>query len=132
VSFRRVLIAVDGYPVAAYVADVGTGLAHSLGAEVALIHVVDPSIAFGNQSGVPASVLVAQAENGGKRLLATFRERLALQPPALEFLQVGKPATEIVKAAKEWAADLIVIGQPRTPWCRNALSSVSVAEVVWP
>jgi nucleotide-binding universal stress UspA family protein len=33
-----------------------------------------------------------------------------LQPAPLEFIHVGKTATEIVKAAKDWSADLIVIG----------------------
>ncbi|MGB7603793.1 MAG: universal stress protein [Candidatus Sulfotelmatobacter sp.] len=128
-NFQKVLIAVDGYPVAAHAADVGAQLARSLGAEVALLYTVDPSIARGNQSGVPGSELVAQAEVDAKRLLATFRERLALRPPALEFLQVGKPATEIVKAAKEWPADLIVIGSHGRRGVERVLLG-SVAEAV--
>jgi len=32
--------------------------------------------------------------------------------PSLEFVAVGKPAAEIVKTAKEWPADVIVIGSP--------------------
>jgi len=50
-SFQRILIAVDDYAIAAHAADVGADLARSLGAEVALLHVVDLSIAMGNQSG---------------------------------------------------------------------------------
>jgi len=106
---RRILIAVDGSPLAAHAADVGIELARSLGGEVALIHVVDPAQNWAPESGVPAAELINLAEQDGKRLLAEFSPRATLQAPPLEFVQVGKPATEIVKAAKVWPADIIVI-----------------------
>jgi nucleotide-binding universal stress UspA family protein len=108
-NFRRILIAVDGSPIAAHAADVGIDLARSLGGEVALIHVVDPAQNWVPESGVPAAELVKLAEQDGKRLLAELRPRATLQAPPLEFVQVGKPASEIVKAAKDWLADIIVI-----------------------
>jgi nucleotide-binding universal stress UspA family protein len=108
-SFRRILIAVDGSPIAAHAADVGIELARSLGGEVALIHVVDPAQNWAPESGVPAAELIKLAEQDGKRLLADIHPRATLQAPPLEFVQVGKPATEIVKAAKDWPADIIVI-----------------------
>ena len=108
-SFRRILIAVDGSPIAAHAADVGIELARSLGGEVALIHVVDPAQNWAPESGVPAAELIKLAEQDRKRLLADLRRRATLQAPPLEFVQVGKPATEIVKAAKDWPADIIVI-----------------------
>lgn len=109
-SFRRIIIAVDGSAFSARAADVGFELARSLGAEVALIHVIDPSLVVAPEGGYPAGELIALAEQDGKRLLAGFSQRVSVQPPPLEFIQVGKPAAEIVKAAKEWPADLIVIG----------------------
>lgn len=42
--------------------------------------------------------------------LADVRKRAALKQAALEFLVEGAPAAEIVKAALEWPADLVVIG----------------------
>jgi nucleotide-binding universal stress UspA family protein len=109
-SFRRIIIAVDGSVFAARAANVGFELARSLGAEAALIHVIDPSVVVAPEGGYPAGELIALAEQDGKRLLAGFSQRASVQPPPLEFIQVGKPATEIVKAAQEWPADLIVIG----------------------
>ena len=110
-SFRKILVAVDESVFAARAADVGFDLARSLGAEVAIIHVVDPSVvAYAPEGGIPARELVALAQQNGKRLVAAFSQRAALQPASLEFIHVGKPATEIVKAAKDWPADLIVIG----------------------
>jgi nucleotide-binding universal stress UspA family protein len=108
-NFRRILIAVDGSPLAAHAADAGIELARSLGGELALIHVVDPAQCWAPELGVPAAELIQSAEQDARRLLAEFRPRATLQGPPLEFVQVGKPAHEIVKAAREWPADLIVI-----------------------
>jgi nucleotide-binding universal stress UspA family protein len=123
-GFRRILIAVDGEPIAAHAADIGVELARSLGAELALIHVVEPP--SGPDAGIIPDGLMAQIEQDGKRLLAGFRQRLSLQPSALEFVQKGIPSTEIVRAAKAWPADLIVIGSHgRAGIVRTLLGSVA-------
>ncbi len=110
-TFRKILVAVDESAFAARAADVGFELARSLGGEVALIHVIDPSVdAYAPEGGIPANELIGLAQQDGKRLLAAFSQRASLQPPPFEFIHVGKPATEIIKAAKECPADLIVIG----------------------
>ena len=128
-SFRRILVAVDESAFAARAADVGFELARSLGVELALIHVVDPSLVAAPESGIPAGELVALAQQDGKRLLAAFGQRAALQPAPLEFIHVGKPAAEIVKAAKDWPADLIVIGSHGRGGVQRLLLG-SVAEAV--
>lgn len=110
-SFRKILVAVDESAFAARAADVGFELARSLGAEVAIIHVVDPAVdAYAPEGGIPLSQLVTLAQQDGRRLLGAFAQRAALQPAPHEFIHVGKVATEIVKAANDWPADLIVIG----------------------
>lgn len=128
-GFRKVLIAVDNEPVAAHAADVGVELACSLAADVALIHVIDAVPAYGADTGISPSELAAKAEQEGKTLMAGFRERLPLQPSALEFVVSGSPSDEIVKAAKEWPADLIVIGSHGRGGVQRALLG-SVAEGV--
>lgn len=128
-SFRKILIAVDSGPVAANAAGVGADLARSLGAEVALITTVDMSSDFGGESGVSPKELLEQVRQEGKRLLAGFRKRLSLDAAALEFVQQGAPSDEIVKAAKEWPADLIVIGSHGRGGIKRALVG-SVAEGV--
>src|SRR5438128_1429705 len=128
-GFRKILIAVDNGPIAAHAADVGAELAHSLGAEVAFIHTIDLALAVAPESGVPADELIALAEQDGKGLLDSFRERLPAPLSALEFLPRGKPAGEIIKAAKEWPADLIVIGSHGRGGVQRALFG-SVADAV--
>jgi len=109
-NFRKILIAVDSAPIAARAADVGAALARALGAEVGLIHVIEFPLGYAEASGVPASELTARSKQVGHQLLADFRQRVSAQPGVLDFLEVGRPGVEIVKAAAEWPADVIVIG----------------------
>ena len=128
-SFRKILIAVDDDPVSVRAADVASELARALGGEVALIHVNDIVVAYAGDTGIPRRDLIAQTEQESKRLLSGFRERLSLAPSTLEFVEAGTPATVIARAAKDWPADLIVIGSHGRSGMRRALLG-SVAEGV--
>jgi len=128
-SFRKILLAVDQGAVAAHAADTGVSLATVLGAEVAFIYVVDPGQTVLPGGGMAAEDLIGLAEEDGRRLLAEFRERAALPASSPAFVVVGKPATEIVKSATEWPADLIVIGSHGRQGVERVLLG-SVAEAV--
>lgn len=62
-------------------------------------------------------------------MLAGFRERLSLPATALELVAGGEPGAAIVKAAKEWPADVIVIGTRAQGGVRRVLLG-SVADAV--
>jgi nucleotide-binding universal stress UspA family protein len=128
-SFQRILIAVDKGPVAAHAIEVALDLAAALKAHTAVIHVAAPPVMYGNDAGIPRSELMELAREEGLALLAQLRENPALPAFAHEFLEGGDPATEIVKAAQEWPADIIVMGSHG----RQGISRVllgSVAESV--
>lgn len=127
--FRKVLIAVDDDPIAAQAAEVGVDLARTLNAEVALIHAIDPSLIFAPEAGIAADELALRAEQDGARLMADFRARLPATTHVLQFIPQGLPGSEIVKAAREWAADLIVIGSHGRHGITRALVG-SVADAV--
>lgn len=128
-TFQRILIAADDDPVAVHASEIGAELARSLGAEVALIYVLDTSAGYAAETGIAPQELAAQGDRDGKKLLAGFRERLQLPTSAPEFVQTGVPATEIVKAAKDWPADLIVIGSHGRSGLERAIVG-SIAEAV--
>ena len=110
-SFKRILVAVDESAFAAHAAEVAIDLSKSLGSEVAFISVVDPDVTcVGADAGVPIDRMAAMQEQETKRLLLAFQERAASNPVALIFVDVGRPATKIVEGARNWRADLIVIG----------------------
>jgi nucleotide-binding universal stress UspA family protein len=129
VIFRKILIAVDNEPVAVRAADIGAELARALGAEMAFVHVVNSSLGYPADTGVPPNELLALAKQEAKKLVSDFRQHLPPQSAVLEFIPVGGTATEIVKAAKEWPADLIVIGSHGRGGVQRALLG-SVAEGV--
>jgi nucleotide-binding universal stress UspA family protein len=108
--FKRVLIAVDDSPVAAHAARVGFDMVRAIQGDAALITVVDPIQVWAPESGLPAADLVASAEQDARHLLAQIGARSGCQPPPLSFVPVGKPGAEIVKAAADWPADVIVLG----------------------
>ena len=128
-TFRRILIAVDESPVASYAAEVGLELSRALQGELALVHVQTAPVSYGTETGVPPSELMALAKTEGRTLLARIRERLSLPDSAQQFLLAGVPATEIVEAARGWAAEVIVIGSHGRGGMRRALLG-SVAEAV--
>ncbi len=128
-GFRRILIAVDSSPIAARAVDVGIELAQSLGGELALVHVINPALFMAPDGGVPVGDLKTEAEAEGKRLLSGLAARARLAEPALAFLQIGAPAAEIVQAARDWQADIVVIGSHGRGGITRALVG-SVAEDV--
>jgi len=109
IGFRRILIAVDESPIAAHAADIGIAMANCLKSEVAFMYVIDShSVRAGE--GVSSNDALKMAELAAREFLSAFRERAGTTPPALEFLETGKPSVKIVEAAKCWPADLVVIG----------------------
>jgi nucleotide-binding universal stress UspA family protein len=127
VSFRRILIAVDSTPLAVHASELGMELATALGAEIAFVHAIEPGLS--QAPGIMPSDLIAEAEREGRRLIAGFRQLLPPTHSPLEFIHVGKPASEIVRTAKEWPADVIVIGSHGRHGIQRALLG-SVAEAV--
>lgn len=128
--FQRILVAADEDPIAAHAVDVGTELGTALGAQLALIFVVDPATVGLPDGGVPAAQLLTLAERDAKRMLAGLGQHRSAGSTPLEFVRTGHAAHEIVKAAVEWPADLIVIGSHgRGGLSRAFLGSVAEAVV---
>lgn len=111
-SLKKILIAVDDSSFAQRAVEVGAEVAAALKAEVALVHVFDPTATPAGSWGLPADRISAMSELEGKRLLAKFRQGLpgGSSPEVREFLESGKPSDSIVEVAKKWHADLIVMG----------------------
>ncbi|SKA40880.1 Nucleotide-binding universal stress protein, UspA family [Enhydrobacter aerosaccus] len=125
-AFRKILITVDDDPLAAHAAEVGIALARSLNADVALIHAIDPSLIYSPEAGSVADDIAQHAQQEGARVVADFRARLPAGTSVLQFVRQGRPGQEIVKAAREWPADLIVIGSHgRRGLSRAVLGSVA-------
>lgn len=127
--FQKILVAVDGEPISAHAADVAAELAQLAGAEMAFVHVIDAELVNAADTGIQPDVFAASAKEDARKLIDGFRKRLPQQLAALDFVPIGAPHTEIVNAAKDWPADLIVIGSHGRGGLKRALLG-SVAEGV--
>lgn len=127
-SFKKILVAVDGSAIAARAVDVAAELADELQAHAALVYAIDPALlAPGVDIAPPQYEMTATQE--GDTLLADAR---AMFPPAMSvqrFIVQGPPGAEIVKTANEWRADLIVLGSHGRSGIARAFVG-SVAEAV--
>ena len=109
-KFTKLLIAVDASDIALHAARIGVELARSLKAELALVHVVDPTLVAGAETGLPTDELVSMLEDEAPSMLAKVRTQAGIESTPVEFIRRGKPATEIAALANEWHADMIVMG----------------------
>ncbi len=111
-SFKKILVAVDDSDFAPHAADVGIDLAKSLHAKLAFVTVFDPSVGPGAAWGFPADRLTEMSERTSEQLVRAFRERAStsMRSKVSEFVESGTPALKIIEVAKQWSADLIVMG----------------------
>ena len=114
--FNRILIAVADDEIADRVIEAGGSLAQTLGAHLALVHVVDLAVAgamAATPMAEPASPLATQEiieaqEQSSEIFIARAAEALGGKPET--FLREGSTTSQIISAAAEWRADLIVVG----------------------
>lgn len=115
-SYKKILIAVDGRENSMTVAKKGFELAEQLNAEVALVYVVDLSIAIRSYDIVNVNLeffikesinaLKKEVENSLDKMIQTY----AKGKDVVKFMPEGFPRESIIKTSEQWNADLIVIG----------------------
>jgi universal stress protein A len=72
--------------------------------------VVDPKRAGDPESGLLAAEILEDRRRESAELLSRVVREITAPSPLENFLREGNPATEILEAAREWKADLVVIG----------------------
>jgi universal stress protein A len=106
---KKILIAVNDTPEAHAAAREGAALADQLHASVGLLFVVDPSIAVVPEYGINHYV-IEQELKAGKDLLHRVRDTLPAWVPVELIVDERLPVDGITHVARDWQADLIVIG----------------------
>ncbi len=114
--YERILVAIDNSGTSDKALEEAIKLALVHKAALRLVHVVDTAMMDVDNGGLVSMHEVFQAlRQGGESLLQQSEVRvrkanIPVDTTLLETLGVTRVATEIVKAAKEWPADLIVLG----------------------
>jgi nucleotide-binding universal stress UspA family protein len=121
-SFKRILVAVDEAEPALRATDAAIRLARQLGASLAFVSVIPNAVMPPNEFGFIDPQEVEERQKYAQALLRLVRDR-AEDVPSDQILRQGVVAEEIVAAAKEWRADLIVIGNHARPLIETLLLS---------
>lgn len=129
-QFGKILIAIDDSAFSLRAAEAGFTLARSLAAEVALVYVVNRSKQVVNADiGITAdesrNILLQEAE----KTIEQFVRMFGGSSNVYQFTPEGLPEKEIVNMAREWGADLIVLGTHARSGVQRILTG-SVAEYV--
>lgn len=110
-AYSKILIAVDNSSFSLKAAKAGFELAHQLKAGVGLIFVIDKSkeainADLGITAEQSATTLLKQAEDTIEQLIKMYDG----VSDVFRFTPEGFPKKEIINIAKEWEADIIVMG----------------------
>jgi len=114
---RRILVATDFSDCAREAIDYALSFAERVGAEVDIVHVVERPVYF--EVGVAHSLQLRHdvdqwlrelKQAASKRLEALVSEVRKRSPGVRSWLREGMPVEQILNAARETTADLIVIG----------------------
>ena len=113
--YGKILVPVDGSETSIAGLEEAIQIAKLVGGKIRILHVVNELIidyAFG--SGLYANTVIESMRSDGQKILnqaeALARQR-GFEPEAVLIESIGGPAAQfIVEQAKEWPADLIVMG----------------------
>jgi nucleotide-binding universal stress UspA family protein len=124
-AMQRILVAVDGTPVAREAARVGLELANRLRMRVTLVHVLPPL----GESGSDFAAFERACEIYASELLEEVRQETGLQgPPTDAVVLHGEPAEAIARAAEAGDVHMVILGtRARGALARTLLGSVADA-----
>ena len=114
--YQRILVPVDGSDCAGRGLSEAIALAKLTHARLRIVHVIDePLVAIGADAALGATVdLVSIAREAAQRVLAHAREKVLVAGIPVDDLMLdtfdGRVCDLVVQAAKDWHADLVVIG----------------------
>jgi nucleotide-binding universal stress UspA family protein len=122
---KKVLIAIDNGATSEKVALNGLQLAQKLNAEIALISVVDDT-ALMTDGGVTPRELTGIIKNDYKKFQKMLIGKIFKDYKVWNFVEEGTPYKTILKVAKEWDADIIVLGtHGRTGFSHFLMGSIA-------
>jgi nucleotide-binding universal stress UspA family protein len=113
-TYKRILVPVDGSATSNKGLDEAIKLARAAGAKIRLLHVVDDTLAFSSPDGAGANYVLDALRSSGRQALERAGDRVRRAKLEAESTLIenftGRVAEAIVDQAKRWRADLIVMG----------------------
>lgn len=124
-KIRKILIGIDESEFSRYAAAYGFDIAHTYGAEVGLVNIVEPVVVptdtqdgllgmpFDTNLNLPGTELETLQVNRSATLLDQAAKEWGEGLEIAQFTQYGSTVEGIIECSKEFNADLIVIGTHR-------------------
>lgn len=110
-QINRILVAVDDSSFTVKTVATAYDLAGKLQSGLGIINVIDPAIvAIGADTVVYPMEQMGDVKKQAEELMQRIIGQLGDATMVQQFISEGKPSDEIVAAANQWGADLIVIG----------------------
>jgi nucleotide-binding universal stress UspA family protein len=116
---RRIMVAVDDSDPGRWAVSVAAALAKPLGAELILLHVINPAAMLSPETAFDAEDIRGGQLRRSDELLASAHALVAPGTPVERLTREGETADELVDAAAEWEAELVGLG----PRSRGRLAS---------
>lgn len=141
-KFKKVLIALDYNLTAQKVAESGFSLAKSLGAEVFLLHIVTQPVYYSEQTFspilgfsdyLPTQILQFETPEDLKKASQHFLDKTKKHLGDKEIQTIvkeGEIAETILKTAKKFQVDLIVMGSHSQRWLENIIMGSETEDVL--
>ena len=108
--YKRILLAVDLTEESKPVADRAVALAEFFGAELHVVHVIEPlSLAYGGDIPMDLSSVQDQIQEQARSHLAEFCASVSVSEDR-RYLIFGRPEAEIHRVAEEANVDVVVVG----------------------
>ncbi|MGE3107230.1 MAG: universal stress protein [Phycisphaerales bacterium] len=109
-QFSRILVAVDTSTLGTDVLGVADELARCTHAQVGLICVADVRGVGVSETSPPVQVTSAKLRADAQGLLESAARQLKHVPAPLLLIREGMPDKELIAAARDWHADLLIMG----------------------
>ena len=125
-NYKHILLALDLKPEDDEpVSDKALALAKAHGAEISIIHVVEPIFNYGIPPGTESKFdqWENELEETAKQQLSSFGEKYSI-PAERQFISIGQIKRGILKTAQQINADLIVVGSHN----RHGLSALFMGD----
>lgn len=110
-SFKKILIAIDNSAYSFKAARIGIELSHALGAQVAFLYVINGAMAMGHpEGGVSPAEATILLKKEAAETIDQLTKMYGGDQSITNFTPTGIPYEEILITAKEWDADVIIMG----------------------
>src|SRR5690242_4024695 len=106
---HRILVAINDSAGAFSGAEVASDLGDQLDAKIALVHVLDPSLAMTPETGIDDRLLNPLRASAAE-LLRRARAKMPTKQLVEQIVVESLPGQGILDTASEWKADLLIIG----------------------